>query len=219
MSRLPRKYDRRIRRILDYRAVWLPGENVSLGDYGTLEGGLFTDLGALSEYRVSFTKEKRGAARLELNARGVSETLFQGGAKVPNVSALKANVDAKLKIKFGQKHTYSLRTTELSGSEIGNLAQVGRAIAKIDDWPHAKYWIVYKILNAKNFTFFGSNTRNREIVISGKGKAIARHLELGVTAGITSTSSRSLDLEIIGGTGPVAVGITRVKRNGRLRDV
>ena len=185
MPRLPRKYDRRIRSVLDYRAVWPPGETVSLGDYGTLDDGLFTDLGSLSEWDISFTRESRKAARLKLNAQGVSETLIQAGAVVPSAGQLKANVDAQLNVKFGRTDTYALTTTELTGADIGNLARVGREIAKILDWPHGRYWIVYRILHAKDFTFLGSIKKNREVTLSGKGRAIARHLELGVTSGIT----------------------------------
>jgi len=100
-----------------------------------------------------------------------------------------------------------------------NLAAVGRAVAKLGDWDFGRNYVVWKVLQAKQFTFIGSRQKIRKIAFSGSGKALARLLTSGVSIGITKTSSRKLDLEIIGKGGAIAIGVTRIRRDGKLRDV
>jgi len=219
MKKLYTKYDKRLRQVLGYRAVWEPGAPISLGDVGTVKNGVFVDKARLSDYGIGFRKEKRHEAKLALNAQGVSETLFQGGAEVPGVAALKPGVKAEFKIKFSGSDTYHLNTAALSGEDIDNLAQVGKQIARLSDWPFAKYYVVWRILHAKDFTFLGSLRRNREISFSGSGTSIANYLNSGLSANLSRSSGLKLDLEIIGGRGPVAIGLTRIKKDGTTRDV
>jgi hypothetical protein len=219
MAKLPVKYDKRLRQVLGYRAVWEPGSTFSLGDVVKHRKGLFTDVGALSEFGVTFKRESRQEAKLTLNAQGVSETLIQGGVELTSLSELKPSVKAQLKIKFGRSNTYHLKTTKLSGQDIGNLLQVGRQIARLSDWRFGEYYVVWRILNAKDFTFLGSLRRNRELSFSGTGKAIAKYMSTGASTNISKSSSAKLDLEIIGSGGPVAIGVTRIKKNGQPRDV
>lgn len=219
MASLPVKYDKRLRKVLGYRAVWEPGAPVSLGAVMTLKRGLLVDQANLSDFGVSFRRKKRQAAQLSLNAQGVSETLVQAGVEVPSVSALTPSGKAELKVKFGRSDTYSLRSTSLSGEDISNLLHVARAVAKLADWRFRDFYVVWRILTAKDFTFLGSLQKNREISFSGTGKAIEKYLNAGVSAGISRSSGRKLDLELIGEGGPVAIGVTRITRKGRTRDV
>jgi len=219
MAKLPVKYDKRLRRVLGYRAVWEPGATISLGDVVTLKKGVFTDVSRLSDFGVSFRKERRRGAQLTLNAQGVSETLFQAGVEVPSAGALKPSVQAELTIRFNRANSYHLKTTKLSGEDIGNLVQVGRQIVKLDDWSFGGYWVVWRVLSARDFTFLGSIARNREISFTGSGKSIAKYVDSGMSANIRRSSGRKLDLEIIGSSGPIAIGVTRIKKNGRPRDV
>jgi len=216
---LPKKYAQRIRRVLGLRAVWLPGAVIDLGDIVTLRRGVFVPVEALSDLGVSFRRRRGREARLTLNSQGVSETLFQTGTELGDVAELKPNLSARLEIEFARSDSYSLRTPALNSVAMDNLASVGRAIAKRSDWDFGRNYIVWKVLQAKQFTFIGTRSKNRKISFSGNGKALAKLLTTGVSTGITRTSSRKLDLEIIGEGGPIAIGVTRVRRDGKLRDV
>ena len=70
MAKLPVKYDKRLRKVLGYHAVWEPGATISLGDVVTLKNGIFTDVDRLSDLGVRFRKERREEAQLTLNAQG-----------------------------------------------------------------------------------------------------------------------------------------------------
>ena len=216
---LPKKYARRIRAVLGLRAVWQPGAVIDLGDIVTLRRGVFVPVEALSDFGVSFRKKRGKEAELTLNSQGVSETLFQAGEEVSDFSNLKPNAKARLEIKFSRNNAYYLRTPKLNSVAMDNLASVGRAVTKLGDWDWARNYVVWKVLQASQFTFIGSRQKNRRITFSGSSKALARLLTSGVSTGITRTSSRKLDLEIIGEGGPIAIGVTRIRRDGKLRDV
>ncbi len=216
---LPQKYARRIRQVLGLRAVWQPGAIIDLGDIVTLRRGIFVPIEALSDFGVSFRRKRGKQAELTLNSQGVSETLFQAGKQVGDISGLKPNAKAQLEIKFERGNAYYLRTPKLNSVAMDNLAAVGRAVAKLPDWDFGRNYVVWKVLQAKQFTFIGSRQKNRKIVFSGSGRALARLLTSGVSTQVTRTSSRKLDLEIIGAGGSIAIGVTRVRRDGKLRDV
>lgn len=216
---LPKKYDNRIRTVLGLRAVWEPGATIDLGDIVSLRKGIFVPVEALSDFGVSFRKKRGKETELTLNAQGVRETIVQAGAEVPTIGDLKPNVQANLEISFKRSDSYYLRTPQLVSNAMDNLAAVGRAVAKLDSWDFRRNYIVWKVLQAKQFTFIGSRSKNRKIVFSGSGSAVTKLLTAGLSTGITKTSSLKMDLEITGQGGPVAIGVTRVRRDGRLRDV
>ncbi len=216
---LPKKYGRRIRRVLGLRAVWQPGAVIDLGDVVTLRRGIFAPVEALFDFGVSFRRKRGKAAALTLNSQGVSETLLQAGSEVDGIDALKPKANASLEIRFDRDNAYYLRTPRLSSVVVDNLGAVGRAVVRLTDWDFGRYYIVWKVLKAEQFTFIGSRRRNRSITFSGSGKAVGRLLTSGLSAGLTRTSSRKLDLEIVGEGGAIAIGVTRVRRDGKLRDV
>ena len=216
---LPQKYARRIRQVLGLRAVWQPGAVIDLGDIVTLRRGVFVPVEALSDFGVSFRSKRGKEAELTLNAQGVSETLFQAGVELGDIADLRPNTKARLEIRFNRNNAYYLRTPTLNSVAMDNLATVGRAVAKIGDWDWARNYVVWKVLQAKQFMFIGSLQKNRKIAFSGSGKALAGLLTAGISSGITRTSSKKMDLEIIGAGGPIAIGVTRIRRDGKLRDV
>jgi hypothetical protein len=216
---LPKKYDRRIQRILRLRAVWQPGATIDLGDIVTLRRGVFVPVDSLGDHGITFRTKTGEEAELNLNAQGVSETLIQGDAEISDASELMPNVNARLEIEFKRANTYHLRTPKLKATSIDNLRRVGKRAAKVEGWDFQRDRIVWKVLTARDFSFLGSLQRNRKVTFSGSGKAIVKLLTAGVAAGVTKTSKRKLDLEINGEGGPIVIGVTRIRRDGRLRDV
>ncbi len=131
---LPKKYSRRIRRVLGLRAVWQPGAVVDLGDVVTLRRGVFVPVEALSDFGVSFRRKRGKASQLTLSAQGVTETLVQAGDEVRDLSDLEPNTQARLEIRFASSNSYHLRTPKMSSTAMDDLAAVGRAVAKLGDW-------------------------------------------------------------------------------------
>jgi hypothetical protein len=214
MDTLHAKYDRHLRTALGYRAVWEPGAPISVGNVVAFKDGVPTTVATLEDFGIPLREEPRKADRLNLSARGVNEILFQAGVPVPILSALDPAAPAELRIQFRRSFTYQLRATELSGGDIANLVEVGRNIAARPDWRFGDYYVVWRILVSRDFTFFGSREKNCNIALSGSGRAIADYLTTGVSGGISRTSRTNVDLEIIGAGGPVALGVTRISKDG-----
>lgn len=213
---LPTKYDRRIKRALNLRAVWEPGDSISLGDIVTRDRrGIFTDEGRLSDFGLVFRKKKSRGKSLSFNAQGVSTALFQNGAQV-DAAILNKNAAASVEVQFNREDSYMLRTPVLKGEDIDNLLQLGRAIKNVPGWEFRRFYIVWKVLTATKFTFLGSHRKGRSIKFSGKGSAVLNFLNVGATAGLTASGTQSLEVKIVGEGGPVVMGVARVRKNGRI---
>jgi hypothetical protein len=213
---LPKKFDRRLKSALGLRAVWEPGSEVKLGDVLLLRQGIFTDIARLQDFGIRFRRVRAGERSLSLEAQGVRTTLLQGGVEVSSAAQLAADRSATLEVRFERKDTYFLRTPALTGEEIDDLFQVGRAARDVAEWNHRDFYVVTKLLRASSFTFLGSLSKNRAVTFAGQGRYIKKLLEAGATARVQVTGSTNLDVRIVGRGGPVAMGVARVRPTGRV---
>lgn len=213
---LAKKYDKRLRNEMSFRAVWPPGTNIALGDVLVFQNGVFHPVAGLKDFDIPFTPEpalKFGGLRL--NAVGVRNRIIQGGADV-SLARLDLGAKAELRIAFSGEEGYFLRTPDLTGTQIDNLLGVANRVSSSSDWKPGKYFIAHTVYHADEFVFLGSKGRNRSMKFSGAGKAIVSFLTLGLAGGLERTSAQKLTVEIIGQAGPVAVGVARIKRNGEI---
>lgn len=214
------KFERKLSQVLKLHAVWEPGSAVELGDVMVKKGGVFTDVASLTrDFGVRFRRTKASDRSLAFESQGVSVTLLQAGVAVGGPDALDKSKDAEVKIEFRREETFVLRTPELRGAEIDDLLQVGQKLRERPDWRPGDYHVVWKLLEAKQFTFLGNVRKNRSVSFSGKGAAIAKFVTFGLGGGIERTSGGRVDVEILGTGGPVAIGLARIGRSGKPRIV
>lgn len=213
---LAKKYGNRLRTQLRFRAVWPPGTNIQVGDVLTFQDDFFHPVANLNDFGVGYQSEE--ALRfggLRLNALGVRNTIFQGGAEV-SLSQLDLNAEAELKISFSEQDGYFLRTPDLIGTQTENLLGLAQKVVAIPNWKFGKYFIAHTIYRAEEFVFLASKAKRRTVKFGGAGKAIVSFLTLGLSTQLEKTSAQSLSIEIFGQGGPVAMGVVRVKKNGEL---
>ena len=217
---LPKKFDDRLRTLMNRRAAWPPGVPVDLGAIVSLKNGVFTPVDSLSDHGVTFKKKIGKASQLSLSAQGVRETLFQGNASVPSLDALAANAKARLRIEFTRSDTYFLRTPKLTTETIGDLKNVGRVVARNGVLSNFQQeYIVWQVMTAEDFVFLASKKAGTEVTFSGDVSAMEKLMDAGITAEVSVRSSRNLEFTIKGEGGPVAIGVTRIGRDGTLRDI
>jgi len=213
---LPKKFDDRLRRNLGLRSVWLPGSETLLGTVLQRSDESYLPIASLSEFDVSFkSRSMLGQVSLAFQARGVSSTVVQAGAKV-NLNQIDTMANAELEIEFKREATYLIRTPRLSGEEISNLLAVGKALKDVSGWNHVRYFVVAGVYRASEFLFLGSEAGNKTVRFSGRGDAVQDFLTVGASANITRSSSSSVSIEMVGQGGPVAMRVVRFKRNGRV---
>ena len=213
---LPKRFDSKVKRGLGLHAVWPPGDPIEIGDVMTRQNGIFHPIDNVSNFGVTPDLQEFPDQRsLSFEAAGTVTTTIQGGVQV-DPTDLDANASAKVEIEFKRNDSYFIRTSELTGVEIENVRTTLRALRTHPEWRHGKFFIVWQLYNAANFSFLGTEKKNKKISFGGKGKAILKFLTMGATAGLTRTSTGSVTVDLTGKRGPIVMALLRIKKNGEL---
>ena len=208
---LPDRFNKRVRQAIGANAVWLPGTPIALGSVLVKGEGRFRPFSDLSSFGVQTDSLPHLDRNLSLASTGTRQTLIQGGAEVKE-QALDLTAEAKLKIEFTRSFEYTMKSETLKGQTIKDLAKVASVVSKHADWKHDKYYIVYELYVAGQFSFIGTEKSGSTIELSGKGSDVQSFLSVGASVGLKKTGTA--DVTIIGQGGPVAMGLVRIKKNG-----
>jgi hypothetical protein len=213
---LARKYDRTLQRRYSFRAVWLTGTDIKIGDILILKDGALVSVGNIGKEGISF--EEEGIAdmnSLDIKSTGVSKTLLQNGTKV-ELEEIKTSGDVELKISFDKENSYFLKTSQLSGKGMVSALSIARQIAKLANWNFQRNFVVHQVYLAEDFTFLGSSTDDDSVTYKGSAEAVRDFIEGGSSTELTRTGSQSLSIEVTdkAGEGAVVMRLFRVKRNG-----
>lgn len=209
---LPERYGKRLRDALGAIAVWQPGDPVPIGTIMTREKKRFNAIDQLSNFTAIATTAKHQDKSLDLVSKGTKQRLFQANAELPGTAGLDLTAEASVKYEFSSEFEYVLKTPTLKGEHITNLNQVAQAVRNDPQWRHKEFFVVHEIYDAEQFSFVGSETRNRKFEISGKGAAILGFLTAGASAGISTSGDAQVSL--IGKGGTLAMGLVRIMRDG-----
>lgn len=211
---LPRAYNRRMMSALGARAVWMPGEKLTIGKIvQRTSKGIFDEVGTLQDFGVAFDITTHSDRSLNLRSAGVSEKVFQFEVEVEQ-DQLDLEAEAKVVLEFKKEFEFALKTPALKGSSIQKLAQIAQRIGSAAGWRHDKHCLVYESYEASEFTFLGTLSRASKIEVSGKGSGIISFLTAGASAGIKKSGKTEVDL--VGTEGPVAMGLVKVRPDGEL---
>ena len=128
---LARKYDRTLRRRYSFRAVWLPGTDIKIGDILIPKDGALVSVGNIGKDGIPFEEEViADMDSLDIKSTGVAKTLLQNGTKVM-LDELKTSGEVELKISFNKENSYFLKTSKLSGKGMVSALDMARKIAKL----------------------------------------------------------------------------------------
>lgn len=214
MMSLVKKYDNTLRRRVALRAVWLPGTEVRVGDILIMKNGALASAGNLADEKIDYKVRSIGSAQsIKLQSSGVSQRLTQNGNDI-SVSKLDAKGEAELKLRFKEENSYFLRTPALSGEGLEGAIGIARKIAELPSWDHLRNYVVHKVWRAMDFVFLGNLEGSTEISFKGKGEYIRNIISHGITYGLSVNGGHSMNLEVMGESGPVVMQVFRVKRNG-----
>ena len=208
---VPKNYANQLREALGAKAVWEPGSPVQLGDILTERDGSFNPSGRLSEYGIKLETATNQNVKLNLKSSGTSERLFQAGAEVP-ASALRPDLEASIEYSFKGEFEYALKSDDIDVDQIVNVNQVAKAVLGVDEWRHEKWYIVERVYRSGQWSFLGSRKTSKSFKVSGKGSAIGQFLSVGASAGISR--SGSIDLELLGEGGALAMRVVRIRKDG-----
>ena len=189
-------------------AAWMPVANTfRLGDYGVISDGVLVKMGNIDEFGVSFATAAGKPIDLNFRSHGTKVRRFAAGAEIQAMPP--ADINAKLVVEFDAADSFYI-DAHLNVEEIGNLAQVGRALRRHPEWQR-KYRVVFATYTGRNCTVLSSRSANSKVEISGKANAL-QQLELGqANAGITVSAEEQVGLRVVGKTG--VVGLRMFKLN------
>ena len=214
MATLPEAFDSALRKAIAARAVWLPGKAVQIGDVLVRQNDQFRKVAHISAFSATAQVMPHTDISLDLKTARVKQRLFQANAELPDTAALDLSAEASVKLEFGGKSEFMLKTPTLSGVSIQNMLEIGQRLGPLATWKHEKFFIVEELYSAADWSFLGNTSNSSNFELSGKGAGILSFLTAGISFGLKS--SGNVDLKIMGKGGAVAMNLAKVRRDGSL---
>ena len=209
---LPNQFNDIIQRDLNVHAAWLPiTQNYALGDYGLISDGVFSKLGNISEFNVSFNQSTGPSVSINYKSDISRVTKFAGGAEVQAIPA--TAIDAKVTLKFDREKSFLIKSPTIKVSAIGNVQQVANQLKKAGGW-RRKWKVVFETYHAEDAVVMSTIEAGTEISFSGSAPSL-ESLSLGkadVSFGIEGNKQIGLDIQ--GKEGVIALGLFKLKLIG-----
>jgi|WetSurMetagenome_2_1015567.scaffolds.fasta_scaffold01477_3 hypothetical protein len=206
---IPREFNKIIQKQLKVNAAWLPVTNTfTLGDYGIISAGVFTKMGNIKEYNVSFDVADGPEATIGYNSENTTTLKFAGGTEVDVIPS--GAIDAKIKYKFKNEKSFLVKAPVIKVSQIQNVNQVAIKLRDSKNWGR-RWKVVYQVYNAINPLIVSTISANTELTLSGNAEAL-KNLKAG-SASLDLGTTKELGLNVHGKSGIIGLGLFRLKLN------
>lgn len=215
-------YDSTLKGALGCRAVWPPVLTPTLlGDYGVVDGGVFRRLGNVAEFATPFTTTRGQPSRLDLSTSDVRLTRFAGGVQVPSLAGL-GDVSARVRIEFGRSDGFVLKCARVELEEIADLGVLARRLlaARAPDgqrWRPLAWRLVWQRYTGHDVFFFAARSAGSHVELDGSATLLHGIDAAAGSAGLSRHRAAGLGLEIVGDSGPIGLGLARVKLVGGVK--
>jgi len=201
-----------LREQFQMHVAWMPvTTRFSLGDYGQWRDGVFVSLGNIAEFGVTPRVERGREIRFHFSSARSSTTHLVANARVPTMPA--GDVEAETRISFGSAGSFLLSAGALTSTRISNVAEVARRLDDTGRW-HWQYKVVGELFEGEDVLLVATHERDTSVSLRGKANALASLQGGGVGGGLRVNADKRLGLEIVGGKGPVGLGLFRVRLSG-----
>lgn len=209
---LARSAARVIRQQLRAHVAWLPlANNFQLGDFGVISSGIFTRLGNVRNLGCKFAVRSTAGAPFEFRSGGTTEVTIEADAK----GQLAAGVDAEagLRISFASAESLYLRASEIMVHEIDELIPVASVLRNHSQW-RLRYRVIHRLWVGTDAVFITSAETDACIELRGSAEAIHGVQQGRVKLDLKVHNKTNVGLDLIGHTGPIALGLFRVRLVG-----
>lgn len=123
-------YARTVRDELNYRATWIPGAPMKLGDVGTIEDGVFnrhTDLETLGIPYASTTKD-RPSEEFSFESEDVRSIVVKAAGELNETFEAIAEAKAGIRVEFAKERAVVLKVKNPRVQSIDNIAALDDAL-------------------------------------------------------------------------------------------
>jgi hypothetical protein len=207
---IARLINRTLPRQLKCYAAWPPFANgYQLGDYGFVSGGVFQRQGNIAEFGVVVAAApETPEASLSFVSEGARVVRVAGEAEVSVFPD--EPIAARLSFAFESKESLLLKAGTIRMREMTNVAAAGRILAKANGWRH-RYKVIRQVWTATDGLVLATRDTSTKVTF-GATAGVLKRLELGnVAADVDVAADHGLALEMIGKTGPIGLGLFRVR--------
>jgi hypothetical protein len=194
--------------------AWPPmAMKVSLGDYGTLQGGVFNKLGNIASLRIPYESEAGPSLQLDFTSADATVTRATAAGAVDVFP--QGGVDASMRVSFASADALMLRAASIAVQAMSNVATVAAYLKSI----HAAGWdrsnvVVGAVLLADKPLLIGTREGGTEVTFQGKTDAL-KALEIGRLEGdVGFSSNKELALKILGESGVLGLRLFRLRLFG-----
>lgn len=210
---IARALARVLRNNFQMHVAWVPvTTSFSLGDYGLWRGGVFVPLGNIREFGVEARSERGREITLEFMSSRRASTQVDAEVEVPQLPS--SGAETHLHFEAGQ--SFLIKVGKLVSTRISNVAEVARKLDATGRW-RWQYKVVSELFVGEDVLLVATSERDTTVSLRGTGRAtVAGHEGVKLDAGVSVTADRQLGLNISGGTGPVGLGLFRVRLSGNL---
>lgn len=209
---LPNQFNDIIQKDLNVQAAWLPIlQNYSLGDYGVMSDGVFTKLGNIKEFNISFEQSTGPNAAINYKSDISNITKFAGGAEVKAIPA--TAIDAKVTLKFNKEKSILIKSPAIKVTAMGNVQQVANQLKNADGW-RKKFKVVFETYHAEDAVVMSTLEAGTEISFTGSAPAL-ESLDLGkADVSFSVEGNKKIGLDIQGKAGVIGLGLFKLKLFG-----
>lgn len=203
---LYRKYARTIHRHTGYRATWVPGAPMRLGDVGTIENGVFTYATRLDLLGIPYEENRADVPddAFSFTSSGVRDVKTKLEGATDERFEYVAEAKAGIRVDFSGKDAVVVHTKQARTRRIDNVASLDAALLRLvkeqgaDGQPTWKReWVVItEVIEAKAATVLTSLESDAAIEIEASG-ALGPDGLVDADAGLASKWSRSVGVEVI----------------------
>lgn len=218
---LYKQFARGIYSQLGYRATWLPGTPVKLGDVGLLEGGVLKVETNLDQLGFAYQQQNdtRPDGSLDYQSENaVSVTLKAAGSLDGRFKAL-AQAEAGALVEFHKKNAVLMQLRDIRSDRIADIASLKTAllnavVAADDQGRWLRDWVVVtEVVNAGSGTILISGGSSSRLELKAEAKIVPVSLA-DVSAGLSTVAEERVSTKIVSQKGltPLYRAI-RVKQN------
>lgn len=198
-------YGRMVWQALREYAIWAPGENIKLGDYGVVRDGCFQRIGSLPDVIGDFQLKTRPSKLDGFFCTSSHVVHARGSGDVEGL--------ASVRFSFGKECGSVLSITGVSANTVENLRDLADALEGSASYER-KFQVVTTVRKAESLTVLISGSSGGELSVSAKNEVLDAFLQGApdVTAGLNVEGA--VGLQVVGKAGPVSVQLHRLKLLG-----
>ena len=209
---LPNQFNDIIQRDLNVHAAWPPiTQTYVLGDYGVISDGVFSKLGNIKEFDITFDQSTGPSVSINYKSDISRATKFSGGTEVNAIPA--SSIDAKVTLKFDKENSILIKSPNIAVTAIANVQQVANKLRNANGWKR-DWKVVFETYRAEDAVVLSTREAGTEISFGGSAASL-ESLNLGKSdVNFSVVGNKQLGLDIQGEAGIIGLGLFKLKTIG-----